>query len=873
MDGTSTTFPIDEVMLPAADDNLPADMKSLVSTICARVVPSQSESDETAAAIVRRALLLFGPVSRGIAAKAPECSNLFGSDRVINSGDRAYGAVDLKTIICNVAGFVIQAEYETGSIDDEDILAAFGVLEQVDRHLCQAKIPGIAEAPGPAANYLVHFHCELFTEANYPVIAARYQAALATMLRLGNLRRQSSLTAFTTPLRHFCRLFPHNALPPSLADLDEADKHELVRRLHQFFDDRQLFPNLVQRTRNDYTHAVVAALGLAGNLPTGGSWGHRGRYHLADPDSDPPEDWDTYTASAFWSQCQATAESMGEPAELEDVRYTAQPIGGDDEVSEPSPMHPEDHGASRRELMRSRYFSADRILIERYRTPFDRKSATLHSLCWLDHWLAHQPPTPTIKRLTLLAHLLLHTGRTLEWLLSIQVGDRPDSSAPSLAAPMYVPELDAIFCLPAVAHKLPQLSGEDKTFRAYVGVTYVRALPMTPFAQKLAAGILSGDPTHQARDPDSAVGGGRFLFCFEDARPMTPEDIDTLMFKPFAIHMADIQPDVPIRLRPGLRRGFWTLYTWHGLTEEESHFVSDQCYPEMRASLFYICRNAQAYWSSYKQAHQVVCRSLMQTHQALFPEQAPCTFDPAALWAADRWLPESDAFYGACYRPQKKVIEKLVCVVMEAAKRAWPQADDRRRLELLAYACAFGLALGLGLRVGEAASLLWLAVDLAQMAVSISGKNDRFAEEDRYLPLTSRLIKPLTLYEALRKRLRLPCGRETPYFVVFNRAGRPVALTRVRLWRQLRRWADEAGLDDAAFRWHAMRHDAASDLLERNIADYQERSWFLGHAAGMSWLDGMGVGEFGTVMQRFRQVLDERLADLRFDLDGLTLSE
>lgn len=255
----------------------------------------------------------------------------------------------------------------------------------------------------------------------------------------------------------------------------------------------------------------------------------------------------------------------------------------------------------------------------------------------------------------------------------------------------------------------------------------------------------------------------------------------------------------------------------------------------------------------------------------LHPDRTPATFDSAPQWSIGAWLPDQDIYYGACYCPRLKVLRQLVQTMIASIQHEWKDSDLRRRFDLLTYACAFGVSLGLGLRIGEAANLTWAAVDSAAGTLAIEGKSDRFAEEYRVLPISQLLMKPLKLLEIWHMKLKLPDTPESSFFQVFHRKSTATPLTREHLWRQLRRWGDISGLEDTAFRWHALRHAVASHLLEVNTLTFAERSYFLGHTAGQQWLDELRVGERGLVFEHFRTLIDQRLSQLGFNLNDLSL--
>jgi integrase/recombinase XerD len=131
---------------------------------------------------------------------------------------------------------------------------------------------------------------------------------------------------------------------------------------------------------------------------------------------------------------------------------------------------------------------------------------------------------------------------------------------------------------------------------------------------------------------------------------------------------------------------------------------------------------------------------------------------------------------------------------------------DRAALELM---------YGSGLRVSEVLNLPPEALRLREAYVRVVGKGDK----ERAVPLTGVCIRALKDYlEHGRPEL---VARRDPGVVFVNRRGG--RLSRMGLWRILRRHADHAGLA-ADFHPHMLRHSFATHLLEGGAE-------LLGHAS------------------------------------------
>ena len=137
---------------------------------------------------------------------------------------------------------------------------------------------------------------------------------------------------------------------------------------------------------------------------------------------------------------------------------------------------------------------------------------------------------------------------------------------------------------------------------------------------------------------------------------------------------------------------------------------------------------------------------------------------------------------------------------------------DRAILELL---------YGSGLRVSEVLELTREALLLEEGFVRVVGKGDK----ERVVPLTGAFRQALDAYLE-EGRPRLVRGRDPGVVFVNRRGGR---LSRMGLWRMLRRRAQAAGLP-ADFHPHMLRHSFATHLLEGG-ADLRVVQELLGHAS------------------------------------------
>ncbi|RKZ17874.1 site-specific tyrosine recombinase XerD [bacterium] len=153
-------------------------------------------------------------------------------------------------------------------------------------------------------------------------------------------------------------------------------------------------------------------------------------------------------------------------------------------------------------------------------------------------------------------------------------------------------------------------------------------------------------------------------------------------------------------------------------------------------------------------------------------------------------------------------IERLI-VALDPAHRLFLR--DRAILELM-YSC--------GLRASELCNLPLIAIDFGEAWVRVRGKGDK----ERIVPVGG---PALAAVEAWRDGLRPQLvGQRAPEELIVNARG--TALSRMGLWKILRRAAVRCGLEDRISP-HVLRHCFATHLLQGG-ADLRAVQELLGHA-------------------------------------------
>lgn len=171
-----------------------------------------------------------------------------------------------------------------------------------------------------------------------------------------------------------------------------------------------------------------------------------------------------------------------------------------------------------------------------------------------------------------------------------------------------------------------------------------------------------------------------------------------------------------------------------------------------------------------------------------------------------------DAPKAGSYLPDVLSTEEVVAI-LDAPRDDDPVGiRDRAILELL-YAC--------GLRVSELTGLDTDRLDLAGLQVRVIGKGNR----ERRVPMGEEARERLHRYLA-GPRAAWTSARPRAAVFVSQRGAR---LTRESVWRLVRRWAAEAGVE-ARVTPHTFRHSFATHLLEGG-ADLRVVQTLLGHAS------------------------------------------
>jgi integrase/recombinase XerD len=171
-----------------------------------------------------------------------------------------------------------------------------------------------------------------------------------------------------------------------------------------------------------------------------------------------------------------------------------------------------------------------------------------------------------------------------------------------------------------------------------------------------------------------------------------------------------------------------------------------------------------------------------------------------------------DAPKAGSYLPDVLSVEQVAAILDAPAAGDPVGIRDRAILELL-YAC--------GLRVSELTGLDTDRLDLPGLQVRVIGKGNR----ERRVPMGEEARERIHRYLA-GPRTAWTAGHPAAAVFVSQRGAR---LARESVWRLVRRWAAEAGVE-ARVTPHTFRHSFATHLLEGG-ADLRVVQTLLGHAS------------------------------------------
>lgn len=415
------------------------------------------------------------------------------------------------------------------------------------------------------------------------------------------------------------------------------------------------------------------------------------------------------------------------------------------------------------------------------------------------------------------------TGRSLDWLLRVRIGDWPNSAEclPSRSMPpRYVPECDAIVYWPEAIPDLPTQPEQTADLFEPVSPVWVLPLPdpLIPWWHELANRCAKG----------------------ECALALTTDQFENALKSATGV-LREKTPNMPALTQGRLRAAYTALMEHDGrLDPLLAACISGQWRNSLRVPLFYTTLSLHLLGDRYRDAVRRVWVALCQLHPHL-PEAFRLT--PAAL---------PELRMGSPYYPKRVVVRQAVQTLYNAVVQAIQDEGRHNAKTLLAL---YGLSLLMGLRISEAASLRTMDFDLRAIwqgeampwVVLPETKGNRWTSAARIVPL------PECLLPLLQKLL--PDDLQAPAFS-FRTQGRLVSADKGEIRRQL------AELDVPFPRWHAGRHLLRTFLLEQGMP-FDATNAILGHqSAGRELFNPYLPGNPGVAWRAFRGLSDKLAQEL-----------
>ena len=184
-------------------------------------------------------------------------------------------------------------------------------------------------------------------------------------------------------------------------------------------------------------------------------------------------------------------------------------------------------------------------------------------------------------------------------------------------------------------------------------------------------------------------------------------------------------------------------------------------------------------------------------------------------------------------RIEEALPDDVVLPQLPQRERHLPHILGEGEVERLLEACSgddpislrdralFEVAYGCGLRASEMCSLTLRDADFAARTLRVSGKG----EVERVVPFLGEPARRVRIYVEEARPLFV---KEERGFLLLSRNGGP--LSRVDVWRILRKRGAEAGISEKRLHPHILRHSFATHLLRHGM-DQRTLQEILGHAS------------------------------------------
>jgi len=796
-------------------------------------------------------------------------------------------------LICALARRIVRAAAEAQPEHAVWLPVASYLLDQVSAALNDLSEEShraltLLARPGGTANRIFDLH---FHTAGYPAwdhLALRLQAGLVAQIRKESHPafkprsvRDHNIRTYCTAPKTLVPLIRADLLPPALAALDE-DACLLRDALWQA---AALIDRITPNTRQDYVTKLLDLLrrGAANRSPSVGQSGFGRRRHrpfrLAELD---PE---AHPASA--PGIRGWQELVHRTALDEDIP-TAE-SGLDEEEGEYDGDLGKMEAARQSSGKQHSWYLGNRITLARNPGADDPRIFQVREMAEFYAAVLGEPVhrCDLAGRLNRAGHflmldLLLHTGRSPEWLAAVTLGQLP-SSDEMPSHPIYDASYGAIGYAPVCHVGVPPrlLSSDEEAVRerrcqaeSCEPVRLWHPLPLTPFQVSLISAylILRARAVTTLRPIEGihvSTGAGPLLLLVQDGRlrPWAAADSVTLC-KELTAALHCHHPSWPAVRPVRFRLAFMAWYRHCGLDPLYGFYISEHYRNELQMPAIYSRVHAEALARAYTAAQEQLRGEIKAEYRdlagtAIESKTDPLLWRPEALPELAPWRGEDT--FGSWHCPRRARVRALLAGLADMATSADPATAQRGRIGRTAA----GLTILSGLRPAEVCNLRAHWVDPDDGSIAVDGKDNFALTADRQVPVAGAL-RPL-LEEALADSIYgpLPDDGRGHYLLWLDAGGVPVALSEETGNRILVEAGVRAGLrEEQVPDWYALRHFYRSYALEVETP-FEVINALMGHQVlGCDLYNRALDQQVDGVLAQGRALADHIAQEVGWDADG-----
>ncbi len=440
---------------------------------------------------------------------------------------------------------------------------------------------------------------------------------------------------------------------------------------------------------------------------------------------------------------------------------------------------------------RHRFIYSDEFaVLAMYDSEFSPHSHSSDEIAWLiSHLWENFSADRESREIATVIILLIMTGRSISFFLSLKYGDGIETSHVDKKNPIYLSEKSQIQFLPAVIDRLPRkaLMVED----LFYPVNRYWTLPLPDWINKKIKEFIS----------PKKPGDNVFL--------TTRKKVLHVLSRISSIYRK-IFPSAPPFRESSLSNASRFLFTQYGkLNHVYFSMISDRWLPYVQVPIFYTAVRVNTLAKHYFTALDSVWSEIRLDK----PTLPPISFQNGRPFEA--------IYQGTPYCPRLDEVKAIVIGLAEYVKGSSSSIVFHNRITVTA---AISLALFCGIRFGQVVGLQKAQVNFLKNDFSFivldRAKTSRFTTAARMIPISTHvetlLMKALNSHDEISE-----------FFCVYDAQENPRPFTK----HYYKKYLKEA--DIKALRWHAGRHLLHSLMLESGI-ELSVASAILGHeTAGM----------------------------------------